>query len=211
VSTVIYLEDTRREIATWVPKIQHLIAGVPLFFVGISKLADEAERPIAMVEMAVALGVFATFAVELRAAHRHLKSGAHSHAPVGWFDLAAGCLLIFEAFHGVHHKPGYLRPQFASGVVTLLLGFFHARLHGFHRRRRYLKLDDAGLEYRPGPFRRIHVPWQDLASVDVQSNEAILHRKDGSRYKMRLGRFRNGKSARQGLADHARVAGLLHD
>jgi uncharacterized membrane protein HdeD (DUF308 family) len=207
---IIYLEDKRREMAGWVQKLQHLIAGVPLFLVGLSKLTgEEAERPIAILELAVALGVFTAFAVELRAARRHAASGGHAHSPVGWFDLAAGALLIFEAFHSPHVKPGYLRPQFLSGILTLIIGLSHGRLHSFHRRRHYLKLDDAGMEFRRAPFRRLTVPWTDLASVDLRKNEAILHRKDGRRHKIRLGRYRNIKALRQGLADHARAAGLL--
>jgi len=46
--------------------------------------------------------------IELRAAIRHSKhDAAHGHPKVGWFDLAAGVLLIYEAFHGAHNKPVY--------------------------------------------------------------------------------------------------------
>ncbi len=206
---IIYLEDKRREMAAWVQKLQHLVAGVPLFFVGIGNLAEEAERPMAILEIAVALGVFATFAVELRAARRHASGHAHGHPRMGWFDLAAGGLLIFEAFHGAHHKPGYLRPQFLSGVVTLALGLFHAPMHRFRQRRHYLKLDEAGMELRRAPFRRLTVPWAELASVDLTQHEAILRRKDGRSHTIPLKRFRNINALREGIADHARVAGLL--
>ena len=207
---IIYLEDKRRELAQMVPKIQHMIAGVPLFFVGLSKLGgDAAEIPMAIVEILVAVGVLATFAWEARAVRHHLVTGKASHAPVGWFDLAAGGLLIFEAFHTAHLKPGYLRPQFLAGVSTLGVGLFHARLHRFHRRRHYLKVDESGLEYRRPPFRRLKLQWTDLASVDLQEHDAILHRKDGRRHKIGLKRFHNVKALRQGLADHAGPAGLL--
>jgi hypothetical protein len=185
-------------------KFQHLIGGVPLFIVGVSKLAgDAAERPVAILEIVVALGVFATFLKELRAATR----GAH--LPVGWFDLAAGAMLIFEAFHGAHHKPGYLRPQFLAGVSTIGVGLFHARIHHFKKRRSYLKLDHDGLEFRRAPFRRLTVPWADLAKVELQQNQAILHRKNGRQHNISFKRFRNSKELRQGLADHAGPAGLL--
>src|SRR5690349_17757882 len=53
---------------------------------------------------------------EVRAARRHHEHAAHPI--IGWFDPAVGILLLFETFHGVHHKPFYFRAPFAAAVVT---------------------------------------------------------------------------------------------
>jgi hypothetical protein len=63
---IIYLKDKRWQVAQWIPKVQHLIGGLPLLFGGIRKLGDDSERPMAFVEIAVALVVLATFIKELR-------------------------------------------------------------------------------------------------------------------------------------------------
>jgi hypothetical protein len=126
----------------------------------------------------------------------------------GWFDLAAGGLLIFEAFHGAHHKPGYLRPQFFSGLATIGVGLLHERLHARQRRRRYLKLDEAGIEFRSGRFRRLDVPWGDLGSVDLGGNFAVFERTDGRRHKVRLNLLHDAEEIRSGIAEHARAAGV---
>src|SRR5207248_681459 len=104
---------------------------------------------MAILEVVIAAVVLIAFARELRAAAKH----APSHSAIGWFDLAAGIMLLYEAFHGVHHKPAYLRPQFLAGVVTLGLGLVHGRLHAFRQSRRYVKLDETGLEIRTSRFR----------------------------------------------------------
>jgi hypothetical protein len=128
---------------------------------------------------------------------------------VSWFDLAAGGLLLFEAFSGHHNKPGYLRPQFLSGVVTLGLGLLHGRLHTFRQNRRYVKLDEAGVEIRTSRFRRFSLAWADVSSVDMAGTKAVFLRNDGRRHSMRLNLLSNEAEVRRGIAEHARAAGVL--
>ena len=206
---IIYLEDKRREAAQWAPKLQHLLAGIPLFLSGFANFQhDEAERPLAILEMSVAAIVVLAFIKELRAARRHAVTGHREHSAVGWFDLAAGGLLIFEAFHGAHGKPGYLRPQFLAGIATLGVGLFHTRLHQRKMRRRYLKLDDNGMEFRPSIFSRLSVSWEELISVGLTEKQAVLQLKDGRQHKIGLTRYHNRKALHQGLAEHV-PSGLL--
>ena len=199
---IIYLEDKRREVTDWFPKIQHLVAGVPLLYSGVANLKEAAERVIGGLEIAIALLLIAAFLKELREA-RHRAAGHHTHSAVGSFDIAAAGLLIFEAFHGAHHKPGYMRPQFFSGIATLGLGLFHARLHARKSRTRFLRVDEQGLEMRLSPFRRLHVGWEELARVEHAGSHAVLHRKDGGRHKLPLSRFRNRQAIEDGIATHA--------
>lgn len=199
----IYLERKPRPVAEWLPKVQHLIAGVPLLLDGLGKIGDPAERPMAIVEIAVALVLVATFVKELRA---YAGSHGHAHGSFGWFDLAAGGLLIFEAFQGAHTKPGYERPQFFSGLATIALGVFHARLHAFKAKRRYLKLDENGLEFRARRFHRISLAWNDLERIDCSGPSAVFYLKDGRRYKVRLKVLRNADEVRRSLTEHASLA-----
>lgn len=206
---IVYLDDKRRQFAQMVGKIQHAVAGFPLLAIGIDKLSKGEELPVAAAEVGIAIVVLGTFLVELRAAIRHTKHGAaHSHPKVGWFDLAAGALLIYEAFHGAHHKPGYLRPQFFTGVATIALGLMHTRLNAFASRKRYLKLDDTGIEYRMR-FRGWSIPWGELASVDLSGRDAVFVRTDGERCTIEFGRFHNHDAIRRAIADHPESAKLL--
>jgi hypothetical protein len=205
---LIHLHDKRRELAQWPQKLQHAIAGFPLLFTGLRNLSDEAERTVAIAEIAIAILVLGALAVELRAARHHAKAGTQHHPAFGWFDLAAGAMLIFEAFHGATHKPGYLRPQFLSGVSTIGIGVFHKRLHSFHQRRTYLKVDESGVEYRGGRFRRFSAAWQELETVSIDKKRVQFEWKAGRRRRIALTRYRNAEAARQALADHARAAGV---
>jgi len=113
--TTIYLDDKRRETAQLVPKIQHAFGGIPLLMTAIAHLREGIDLPIAGLELAIAVVVLGTFVKDLRAAMRHRRNPhAAGHSVVGWFDLAAGAMLMFEAFHGAHHKPAWLRPQFLT-------------------------------------------------------------------------------------------------
>jgi hypothetical protein len=208
----IYLDDRRRRAAGWISKIQHVIAGIPLLIVGIEKFAaDAAERPIATLEIAIALAVLVAFVRELRAEFRQSKSehGEATHSRFAWFDLAAGALLIFEAFHGHHTKPGYLRPQFYSGLVAIGLGLFHHRLQRLQQRRRYLKLDETGIEFRFGPFRKLDLKWNELASMDLNEQKVVLHRTDGRSHSIRLSWFRNSEAAYRALCGNPAAAALV--
>jgi hypothetical protein len=204
----VYLDDKRRQFAQIVTKIQHAVAGVPLLLIGLEKLSSGEDLPIAAAEVGIAALVLGTFVVELRAAIRHSKHGAHAHPKAGWFDLAAGVLLIYEAFHGAHHKPGYLRPQFFNGLVVIALGLLHTRISRAAAKRRYLKVDDDGVEYHM-QFRGWSIPWSEVASVDLGHKEAVFVRTNGQRHSVDLGRLHNHDAVRQSIAEHPEAVRLL--
>src|SRR5262249_36210214 len=154
-------DDRRKDMAEMLPKLQHLLGGLPLLMTGLENLQDGGERMLALFEIVLASVLLVTFVKELRIALRHKKhEPGHAHSPFGWFDLVAGAMLIFEAFHTPHHKAAYLRPQFLSGVVTIAFGALHGRLHRLHQKRRYLKLDENGLEFRFNQFRQLRLSWK---------------------------------------------------
>ena len=207
--TTIQLDDRRKEIAQMIPKLQHLFGGVPLLITGLQNLQAGDERLLALFEVGLAVMLLATFIKDLRAAFRHKKhEPGHTHSGFGWFDLVAGGMLIFEAFHSPHHKAAYLRPQFLSGVITIGFGALHGRLHAFHQRRRYLKLDENGLEFRFSRFRHLRLSWKELASVEIRDTIAVFHRTNGRKHTVRLALIRNADDIRQGLLDHAGAAGV---
>jgi hypothetical protein len=208
---IIHLEDRRVQLTDLVGETQHVIGGVPLLALAVQKIAAmEPDWPLAVLELLIALLLLLVFIRDLRSLLRKGKGHSPaSHTVIGWFDMAAGALLIFEAFHEHHTKAGYLRPSFFAGVVTVVVGLIHSRLQAFRRRRRYLKLDANGLECRPGPFRRFAFPWASLTAVEVSQETAIFRRKNGQERIFRLSRYDNRDGIRDAIAGHARVAGIL--
>lgn len=208
-AVTIQLEKRGRQLADWPTKLQHFLAGVPLLVVGLNKfLHDPDERAMAALEVLIAAAVIIAFLKELRAdlhSIRH-RDGTHAHSAVGWFDIAAGILLIYEAFHGAHHKPGYLRPQFLSGVTTLCLGIFHGRLQKLKARAAYIKLDEGGFYYRRNRFRKLKLNWADVADITDTSKRVEFRLNDGSTRALSLSTFRNAEEIRHAILEHFEAA-----
>jgi hypothetical protein len=211
-AVIIYLEDRRLRAAALLSEAQHICGGLPLLTIALEKIqALDRAWPLAVVELVIAAVLLVIFVRDLRRLLLHKASGHLSTSPIalGWFDLAAGVLLIFEAFHGHSMKPGYLRPAFFAGVATLAVGLLHSRLLALRSRRRYLRLDADGLECRPGPFQRFAFGWTKLESVTLSEDEVVFREKKGQQRIIRLRRYDNRDEIREAIADRARAAGLL--
>jgi len=201
---IVHLHDRRVVAMGLLQKLQHALAGFPLLIVGLRNLSEEGEILIAILEIVIAILVLATFARQLYAAGQ--KHPSHSH--VDWFDLAAAGMLMFEAFHGVHHKPPYERAQFWAAVATLAIALSHGKLHAWRAKRRYLKLDESGVELRGGPFRRFTLGWADVHRVHIAQDKAVFHRSDGKRHTIGFRMLGNDAEVRKHISDHARAAGV---
>jgi hypothetical protein len=187
-----------------VQKLQHAVAGFPLLFLGIQHLGEEGELPVAMLEIVIAVLVLGTFARELRAA---TKTHA-SHSKVDWFDLAAAAMMMFESFHGVHHKAFYLRAPFVAAVVTAGIALLHGKIHARHAKKRYVKLDENGLEARMGLFRRFSLGWAELDRIHLAHDKAVFHRNDGKQHTIGFRMLGNHEEVRKHISDHAQAAGV---
>jgi hypothetical protein len=93
-----------------------------------------------------------------------------------------------------------MRPQFLTGIITIGIGLLHSRLHSMHQRRRYLKFDDTGMEFRVNRFRRLNIPWAQLASVDVTGDFAVFVMTGGRRHKVRLNLLHNADEVRDAIS-----------
>jgi hypothetical protein len=180
------------------------VAGFPLLMIGIKHLSEEGERPIAILEIVIAALVLGTFARQVHAATKSHQS----HSKVDWFDLAAAAMMMFEAFFGHHHKPPYATPAFWTALATIGIALFHGKLHARRARRRYVKLDENGVEARTSRFRRFSLAWTDLDRIHIARDKAVFHRSDGKQHTIGLRMLGNHEEVRKHIADHARAAGV---
>jgi hypothetical protein len=157
----------------------------------------EADWPIAALEVAAGTALVVMFLRDLRDAVRHKK---HPHPGIAWFDVAAGLMLVFEAFHGQHARTGYMRPQFLAGMATITVGLLHSKL-----KRRYLKLDETGVTCRPARFRGFAIAWAELESVDVSEENAVFHRKDGRRHTLALSPLNHREEVRRAIDEYVNL------
>jgi hypothetical protein len=201
---VIHLHDRKAVAVGLVLKLEHALAGFPMLFLGIRHFSEEGELPIAVLEIVIAALVLGTFA---RHAYAAGQKHAH-HSRVDWFDLAAAAMMLFEAFHGPHHKPPYATPQFWTAVTLSPLALFHGKLHAWREKRGYVKLDQNGVEVRTSRFRRFSVGWAELDRIHIGEHRAVFHRSDGKQHTIGFRMLGNHDEVRKHLSDHARAAGV---
>lgn len=200
------LDDRRRQIGAWWQKLQHVIGGAPLLVAGINRLEAGGEgRLFAIAEIVVSVVLLAMFARDLRAvaASKMGKSRspeAHEHSGPDWFDVVAGVLLILEAIRSVHPggKPLYQHALLYTGLVTLLTGLAHGLLTSLSRKRRFIRIDDAGLHVRLSPFRKFDIALPDLIDMQLHEDAAVFMSKNG-RHQISFSRYGNASEIRSAL------------
>jgi hypothetical protein len=206
---IVYLHHRRTVIADLAGKLQHAAAGIPLILVGLENFRSGGEWLTAVIELAIGSVVLVAFVADVRGALRHRENPDQSHSALGWFDLAASALLMFEAFHGEHHKPVYQRAPFVAGMVAIALGLFHGRFRHFVNRRSFLEMDELGVKCRTSPIGRFAVTWSDLAGLDLSAEKAVFRRNNGREHVLTLRGLSNREAVRAAIEKHGRGMGLL--
>jgi hypothetical protein len=193
----------------WWQKLQHALGGVPLLIAGVHRLRTPggAGDLLAIAEIVVAAVLLVLLARDLRSEAATLRAPApdaphahaapHAHGGPDWFDVAAGALLILEAVHSVHPggKPFYARPAFLLGILTGLVGLFHAQLARLSWKRREIHLDESGVRARLSRFRHFEVAWTEVRDIRIGDNAIVLDTATES-YKIPLRRYRNAAEVR---------------
>jgi hypothetical protein len=164
---------------------QHATTAVMLVGAGIDSL-DSGHGPNWLAWVSIAVGAALVVAVirEIRALRRH---GVEPDA-IPIVDYLAVPLLVLEAVHkreqGLHLIP------WAYGFIALAT---LARALAWRRlvRIRRLRLDEAGLDIRLRPFRRVRVAWTDLVVVERVAQGLRLGVRGRDEQLLRLGDLLN--------------------
>jgi hypothetical protein len=208
-SITIQLDDKRRQLGALWQKVQHVIGGVPLLMAGIDRFqgATGSGRALAVAEIVVAATLLAMFVRDVRRMARArfgkmVTPSAHAHAGPDWFDVVAGLLLILEAVLTTHPgaKPLYERALFYLGAATLFTGLAHGLLSGLSWKRRFVRIDSAGIRARLSPFRKFNLPWGDIVDIRLGERSVILLTK-GDSHVIPLSHYGNAIEIRTALAD----------
>lgn len=209
-SITIQLDDKRRKLAAWWQKVQHIVGGAPLLLAGVNRfqLSAGMGRALALVEISVAGALLAIFVRDVRNAVRQRgaspKSQPHgtAHSGPDWFDVVAGLLLILEAVLATHpgDKPLYEHAILYLGATTLVAGLAHGPLTGLSWKRRFVRIDSAGIRARLSPFRKFNVSWADIIDIRLGERSVIVMTK-GSSHPIPLNHYGNAIEIRTALAD----------
>jgi hypothetical protein len=132
------------------------------------------------------------FIRELRASRRPISPKPHSgeggHHGVDWVDIAAGFVLLAEAFehwHVTHHWP---RPTLLTAFTTFALGLMHGRIAANRAKRRVLRVTGDGVRVSGRLFkaRRLEAVWKELKSIDIGPRYAVVATHAGRTRKLDL-------------------------
>ena len=156
--------------------LKECVAAVILLQAGWRGLAAAGLSPLRVLDLLVGFAVLGVGAVEL-------KRGKKFGTWVRWFDITVGALLGLEGLtleSQGHHHPSLIASYYAVGVAYVLIGVFHHQLG----RRRYIRLDDDGIQVRLTPLRRYRLPWPDITRVVGHPDAIEVFSKGGTRHEI---------------------------
>jgi hypothetical protein len=186
-------------------KLQHAIPSVVVLSDGISHLQHDphgVSLALGLAEVVVSALVIGSVIRGLR----QLRAGGaadHGHAKHGvdWIDLFLGAMLLVEAYakyHATHHLP---RPTILMGVAMIAIGLMHGRIATWGERRLQLRVDDDGISVPGRFFRRLSLPWSQVAEITVGPATARVIALDGRDQELNLRDAINADAIRDALAE----------
>jgi hypothetical protein len=156
--------------------LKECLAAVLLLQAGWSRTAAFGLSLLSAFNWIVGLGLLGVGAVEIR---RGKKFGAW----VRWFDISVGVLLLAEALKLAtegHHRQVLINGYYVLGAVYVLMGMFHHQLG----RRRYVRIDDDGIQVRLNPFRHFRLKWPDISRVVGHPDSIDVFAKGNQRFEI---------------------------
>lgn len=201
------LRSKRQRRALAVQKLNHAIPAFGLLLAGAQGISDGRHGfgfYLGVFELASAAALIVLTIRELRSAI--VSAHAHEHHGVDWVDIAAGFVLLAEAAEHWHVTGHISRPTLLTAVATFALGLSHGRLTRGKRRRRVLRVDEAGIAIAGRPFkaRRIDAAWGDVQSIDVGDRWAVVRTRGGRERRLDLSDLDTAPEARAALIEAQR-------
>ncbi len=167
---ILYVESRRAARMKRVQTMQHVLAAIALITTGVDHL--EHSELLAISEILTgALLIGAVIAARVR--HHH-------QSRIAWVELTGAVMMFVEAFAKTrqrHHFAFYVL-SFVQPVVLLMFAVFDAQI----ATRRYIRVDDRGVELRLRLLFRRRVAWDEIPGYRVLENEIDF---GGRRIKLR--------------------------
>lgn len=154
--------QSRRAIrAKRVQTAQHVFAAVFLISSGVQHLHHNSVLAVSQ----IAAGALLIGAVILE----KIRHGHEQRAGVAWVEFAGGVLTFIEAVHklGTPHKPLFHVLTFIPPVILFAFALLDTQIS----QRRYIRIDDDGVELRVRPFFSANrVPWDAVKGFRVREH-----------------------------------------
>lgn len=195
----------RRDLGQVLQKLQHVVPAGALLFQGVSRLQHDRHGwslLLAVAEIVVSVLVVGAFLRQVHAArstHGVDHHGTHASHGVDWVDLLIAVMLGVEVWAHWYESGHIKRPTVVMAIGIFIVALMHGRIAAGARKRRSLKIDDAGVSVGGKPFRTFTATWDQLAAVEIEPLRARLIRKDGKAREFDFGDLRNAAAVREAL------------
>jgi len=178
-------------------RANHVFPAVMLILVGVEGLLEGGGEGFIRPVIEIVVGAAVLFAVR-----RELKRDRAIHTGVGWFDVFAGLMIIWEGIGKLHagriFQPGAL--LVLTGVATIAIGLFHRRFAGI----RSLRFSPEGFHITLSPLRRLKIRWTDLSKIDSRGDSVMITLVGGRTRRISLRRIENRSDVTQAINTHWR-------
>ena len=101
------------------------------------------------------------------------------HHGIDWIDIFIGVMLSVEAYAKYAATQQIPRPTILLAVTMLTVGLLHGRLAAWGDRRRELRVSADGISVPGRFFRRLTLPWAEVASIETDDRAAVVTATDG--------------------------------
>ncbi|HEX4633721.1 MAG TPA: hypothetical protein VH163_07815 [Gemmatimonadales bacterium] len=126
---------------------------------------------------------------------------------VRWCDITAGGLMALEALALAtegHRGETLIYGYYGLGALYVLAGLFHRQL-GW---RRYVRLDDDGVQVRMTPLQSFRVGWPDISRVVGHADSIEIFAKGEKRYEIARRYVPNLDEIRELMVERASGRGI---
>jgi len=197
----IYIRSKRVKRAERAQMLQHGLAGFTLLMDGVERVQRHLSLEslsLGLVDLLVCAALVLIIRRELRGSKPSEHGTKHS---LGWVDITAAVLLMTEVFQRVYESHKFSRPNFIVAVITLLAGLFHGRIEQFKSQRRFVRLNEQGIDARFSPVRRLKVLWSEILSVRFEESLIRFEGKDGFQKDIKLRDFENASEVTRAVKE----------
>lgn len=163
-----------------------------------------AEMVLAAAQVVAGVALLAAIAREVW----EIRAGVDRPHGISWVNLFAAAVLTAGLVQGYHTTGRFSRPTALTALLAAVLGFLGPRIKRRQAERRSLRLDDGGILFRLGPFRRLAARWDEIAALRRDGTTLRMELRDGRTRSVRLRFVGNRDEVFAAVTEHASARGI---
>ncbi|MBD0320235.1 MAG: hypothetical protein ICV87_07875 [Gemmatimonadetes bacterium] len=162
------------------------------------------ETVLAAAQVAAGVALLAAIAREVW----EIRSGFDRDHGISWVNLFAAAVLTAGLVQRYQTTGRFSRPAALTALLAAVLAFLGPRIKRRQAERRSLRLDDDGILFRLGPFRRFAARWTEIAALHRDGATLRVELRDGRTRALRLRLVTNRDEVFAAVSEHASARGI---